>query len=151
GKTLLTVCARKGDANSKVGYFKLWDTKADKVLDFWQGDKDAWYERVAVSDNGATAAVVDVGAEDNKWRVHLWDLGAKKNIASPGFHTNTVNGMAFTRDGSAVATASLDKTVKFWGVKSGKEVSSIATGETHMGLAFSPDGRRMATAAVLIQ
>lgn len=56
------------------------------------------------------------------------------------------NGMAFTKDGSALATASLDKTMKFWDVKTGKELASYTHAQGFMGLAFSADGARVATA-----
>ena len=41
---------------------------------------------------------------------------------------------------ATLATASLDKTLKFWDVKSGRELKSYPVKDAFMGLAFSHDG-----------
>ena len=127
-------------------YFELWDAKGGKSVDKWDGTADAMYERVTWSGDGTIAAVIDAGGDGDKWKLEIWNVAAKKKSSSPGFHKNTVNGMAFTPDGSAVATASLDKTLKFWDAKSGKELASYSHGRGFMGLAFDPAGKRAATA-----
>jgi WD40 repeat protein len=151
GKALWAVSGKKGDPEQKAEWFKRFDVKAGKVLDFWQGTQGASYERIALSENGALAAVIDSGGDGDKWKIEIWDLASKKRTATPGFHASTVNGMAFTRDGTALATASLDKTIKFWDVRSGRELATYRQSQGLMGLTFSADGKRMATAAVEIQ
>ena len=56
--------------------------------------------------------------------------------------------MAFSPDGTRLATASGDKTAKVWDVASGREVRTLS-GHTDAvyGVAFSPDGTRLATAS----
>jgi WD40 repeat protein len=63
-------------------------------------------------------------------------------------HTAGVVGVAFSPDGTRIATASFDKTAKVWDVVSGREVFTLV-GHTDRiyGVAFSPDGRRLATAS----
>ena len=63
-------------------------------------------------------------------------------------HTDAVNGVAFSPDGTRLATASGDQTAKVWDVASGREVLTL-TGHTDAvhGVAFSPDGTRLATAS----
>ena len=63
-------------------------------------------------------------------------------------HTDTVRGVAFSPDGTRLATASWDKTAKVWEVSSGREVLTLS-GHTDKvsGIAFSPDGTRLATAS----
>ena len=63
-------------------------------------------------------------------------------------HTNRVYGVAFSPDGTRLATASMDKTAKVWDVSSGQEVRTLA-GHTNTvyGIVFSPDGTRLATAS----
>jgi WD40 repeat protein len=126
--------------------FERWDPRTNKTLGHWAGTPNASYERIAVSADGAMAAVIDVGGDDNKWKLELWDLKTKKRVSTPGFVENTVNGMAFTSDGSALATASLDHKLKLWDVKAGKELASYPHGRGFMGLALSADGSRLATA-----
>ena len=62
-------------------------------------------------------------------------------------HTWLVDGVAFSRDGSLLASCSGgDHTVRLWDVNARRELKSIATvgGDAHC-LAFSPDGATLAT------
>jgi tetratricopeptide (TPR) repeat protein len=63
-------------------------------------------------------------------------------------HTNTVSGVAFSPDGTRLATASSDTTAKVWDASSGREMLTLS-GHTNelSGVAFSPDGTRLATAS----
>jgi len=138
-----------GVSNKEPGvirHFERWDPRANKTLEQWSGISGASYERISLSEDGSLAAVVDAGGDDNKWKLELWDLKERKRVSTPGALDNAVNGMAFTRDGSALATASLDKKLKLWDVKAAKELASFPHGRGFMGLAFSADGSRLATA-----
>ena len=61
-------------------------------------------------------------------------------------HTDNVNNVAFSPDGTRLATTSGDKTAKIWDAKTGKELLTLK-GHTDgvIGLTFSPDGLRLAT------
>lgn len=60
--------------------------------------------------------------------------------------TEPLTAAAFSLDGSAVATASLDRTVKIWSTQTGALISSLE-GTTRFAFAgwFSPDGARLIT------
>ncbi len=77
----------------------------------------------------------------------LWDLQGNC-LATLRGHTHLITKIAFSPDGTTLATASWDKTVKLWDIQG----NCLATLRGHTQLiyhvAFSPDGTTLATASV---
>src|SRR5262245_43185036 len=59
-------------------------------------------------------------------------------------HTNNVVGIAFTPDGKTLVSSSLDKTIRFWDVSTGKQSQIIRHTEPFGPIACSPDGKTLA-------
>ena len=90
----------------------------------------------------------------------LRHIGSGTNLPTPAHpasthlhaltgHTGAVWGVAFSPDGTRLATASADGTARLWDSTTGESLLTL-TGHTGgmWGVAFSPDGTRLATASV---
>ena len=44
----------------------------------------------------------------------LWDAGSGKSLLVQDAHKNTIYGLAFSADGTRVASASFDRSIKVW-------------------------------------
>jgi WD40 repeat protein len=79
--------------------------------------------------------------------VKLWDVETQKEVGGLSGHKESAQGLAFSPDGSLLASASFDGSVRFLRIATGK-VEPPLTGikEGCSGVAFAQDGRTLAVA-----
>jgi RNA polymerase sigma factor (sigma-70 family) len=104
---------------------------------------------VAFSPDGRLAGVT--GADK---MVHLLDVTTGKEVRAFAGHADVVFAAAFSADGKLLAAGGGPSEVKakpaagelhVWDVSTGKEIAMAKTGGTVTSVAFSPDGRTLAT------
>ena len=90
---------------------------------------------------GGLLAVAQMGG-----RITLWDHGGRRHLGTLIGHSAMVYALAFTPDGTRLASASRDLTVRLWDTTSGQEVLPLhGFASEVVGVAFSHDGRRLVT------
>ena len=82
-----------------------------------------------------------------EYALKLWDVASGEARTLRG-HLEWVNAVAFSPDGTTLASASSDKTVKIWNVAEGRLLKTLTGhGDWVVGVAFSPDGQLLASAS----
>jgi WD40 repeat protein len=141
---------------------RVWDLETGAEVLTLRGHTGPVFS-VAFSPDGQRLAS---GSADQTVRV--WDARAGKALLTLNGHTSHISGVAFSPDGSHLASTSQDGTVRVWDVSPGKPdfaalLVQWATGKDAQagpqavvlkghtdgvnGVAFSPDGARLASAS----
>ena len=78
--------------------------------------------------------------------VRIWDVAGAKQLAAFEGHRAAITCLAFSPDGSTVASGSRDGTLRIWETASGREVLRFeGDGGDVNAVAYSPDGRLLAS------
>ncbi len=74
----------------------------------------------------------------------VWDVKARQSIVTVEAHAQAITGIAFSSDGTRLATASSDQTVKIWDWQAKKLIRQMKV--MAFKIAFAPDGTQLAVA-----
>jgi WD40 repeat protein len=114
----------------------------------------AFFNSVAFSPDGALIAFGAADGSIRLWGVEeLLDLGETdaedaSQVLLGHEQRRPIVGLTFSPDGTRIASASWDTTVRVWDVESGSAVAVLdAHTDQAWGVSFHPDGKRVATSA----
>lgn len=138
------------------GTVKLWDAKTFDLLKTFS-DHQSPVSSVAFSSDGTRIASgsqeqldrnssrsdeVKVSVEGT---VRVWDIETGQTIHSWTDHTNHVHDVAFSPDGSKLASSGME--IILWDLKKGKKLRTLRGHEFHVpSVMFSPDGKQIGSA-----
>jgi WD40 repeat protein len=97
-------------------------------------------------DGGLLASPIGVhnGGGTDLYSIIVWETKTWTETAHLRGHTDYVPSIAFSPDGSRLASASYDHTVRIWDVKTGHELLNLqGHADKVLAVAFSPDGYRL--------
>ena len=128
------IAAAGEDAN-----IRLWQAgKAAPALTLAGHGRNIW--KVRFSPDGKRLAS---GSFDRS--VRLWDAATGAPLKTLEGHEQAVVGLDFSRDGRLLATSGDDSTIRLWRVEDGAALRTIDVGNHVYEVAFSPDGRWLAS------
>jgi WD40 repeat protein len=107
---------------------------------------------VAFSKDGAVLAVSERLGRGEGGVVSIWDWRKPKRLAVLEGHRAVINALAFSGDGSRLASGDSEGSVKVWDMATCQERMSVRAnehGRTIQSLTFSSDGTLLLTAAFL--
>ncbi|CAE6494981.1 unnamed protein product [Rhizoctonia solani] len=123
---------------------RLWDVNARRQMGAMKGKHE--FFSVAFSPDAkliASGCGGDLSSTSSACSIQLWDVQNMTAAANPfKGHTDTVNSVQLSPDGTRVVSCSFDKTIRVWDVEHGTTVVGPLKGHTGWvrSVAYSPDG-----------
>ena len=125
---------------------KLWNIETGEDISVLEGGTRVRSGSIAFSSDGATLASASVDRfGGTSGAVTLWDVETGKDLATLHGHTERIPAVAFSPDGTTIASGLRDGTVKLWNVKTGENIHTYSGGGNLV--VFSPDGKTLAAAS----
>lgn len=134
GKTLLASYERPGNV------MKIWDTVTWKETASFSHTSERFdYHDILFTPDSKFLVIASTRND-----IEFLDLETKQVVKKLQGHSNAPYQMAFSPDGSLLASASDDMSVRLWDVKTGQPVLVLRNQHEVGSVAFSPDGTLLA-------
>ena len=123
--------------------------ETDTVVEFDYDGVIPSFARTSLSDpalHSIYVAAVDIAGNMSEASFALAET-SPQHIATLEGHTQSVYSVAFSPNGTILASASRDSTVKLWNVSTRAHSATLRHGENVTSVSFSPDGTTLASGA----
>jgi WD40 repeat protein/serine/threonine protein kinase len=118
----------------------VWDAANGQETLRFKGDPGFFVRSLAYSPDGKW---IVTGSHRDK-TVTVWDAATGQKTLRLNGHTDSVNSVAYSPDGSRIVSSSNDFTIKVWDAATGQELLTLKAHDGPVyGVAYSPDGRRI--------
>jgi WD40 repeat protein len=121
------------------GNVTVWDAASGRLLSAFNEGGEVSSIAFAPKD----AALLAVASWDSK--ITIWNVHTRTPARVLAGHTGGVSAIAYSPDGSLLASTSLDHTARVWAPSSGRLLRILKQPGPVFGVVFSPDGRTLAT------
>jgi RNA polymerase sigma factor (sigma-70 family) len=124
------------------GFIHLWDMPSGREVRRGEGRRGTW-GRLAFAPDGKSLATVDF----TKAVLSFWDVAAGTERRTLTLSKGALAAAAFSPDWRRLATAGGrgQKVIRLWDLAGGKELRRIDVPSETFGVAFSPDGKLLAS------
>jgi WD40 repeat protein len=116
---------------------KVWNLDMNRVLKTLQNNGEIWGIKFLPNR-------IELLAKDEH-NIKLWDIKTGKLLYTFTGHRDLVWDVNISLDGKLAASASWDTTVKLWDIADGKELHTLNHSRRVLCVAFSPDGKIVAS------
>ncbi|KAJ5559388.1 hypothetical protein N7513_001787 [Penicillium frequentans] len=135
---------------------RVWDPATGQCISTFEGHS-SWVTSVAWSPDGSRLASASVDNTARIWdpatgetsfdkTIRIWYPANGQYISIFEGHSDNVNSIAWSPDGSRLASASSDKIIRIWDPATGESVLTLeGHSDSVNSIAWSPDGSRLAS------